>query len=378
MILSAVQILAGIAALGIALIITATAIKTVLIIVGAMALSIKLLIGSILLLKVVFLALVSPIVIVGVAILFGIRAFLLFTEAGQKVVKFFTERFATLGAITRKAMNGVMDALRGGNILLAAKILWTGLKLIWFTGTQELQTIFFTIKNSITKVVINIIASVQRLFTNMWAGIRKIFQKGKEFITSAFLAVQQVAANIKFKLGIIDEKEFAEITNRLIDTLGEARDQQARDLKDIEIQQQRALARIQEAQEAGLTGADVIKDQSIQDIKDTIGRLTNELSKSSQKAKDLNIEAEKTTVEIEKGADGQDRFNKLLKDIARKRIEFAGGGTAQEAISGTFSAKAVQALAIGGAKIQERILDANKQTAKNTGKLLQMGGLNFS
>lgn len=44
---------------------------------------------------------------------------------------------------------------------------------------------------------------------------------------------------------------------------------------------------------------------------------------------------------------------------------------------GAFSPQAVKALAIGGAKVQDKILEENKKTAKNTAKLLNKKGLAF-
>lgn len=375
---TALKFIGILAGLGVALIVVAIAIKVIAFALGAFALVISTVVGILALAKIAFLALFTPIGIIIAVIAGATAAFLIFTEAGQKVIKFFADRFSTLGAITRKAMNGVMDALRGGNILLAAKILWTGLKLIWFTGTQELQTIFFILKNSLTKIVINLSASIQKIFANMWAGIQSLFQKGKSSINDVILGAQQLAASTKFKLGLIDEKEFGEITNRLINQMGEFKDQQKRDLDEIDKQRKKSLEKIKEAREAGLTGADIIKDAEIKGIADIIARLTNELAKSTQKAKDLNVEAGEVKIQIEKGADGQDRFNDILKEISKRRKEVAGGGAIQGKTSGTFSSQAVKTLAIGGAKVQEKILDANKQTAKNTGKLLQMGGLNFS
>lgn len=83
--------------------------------------------------------LVSPIGLT-LAALAGLAAYFLFaTQSGGKALAWLGNKFDILAATTKKTLGGMGDALAAGDLSLAAEILWTGLKLAWVQGTQELQ-----------------------------------------------------------------------------------------------------------------------------------------------------------------------------------------------------------------------------------------------
>lgn len=83
--------------------------------------------------------LLNPVVLVGVGLVALAAYFVSTSEAGGEMADFLKDKFSVLQATAEEAFGGIADALKAGDIVLAAQILWTGLQAAWLEGTQELQ-----------------------------------------------------------------------------------------------------------------------------------------------------------------------------------------------------------------------------------------------
>ena len=90
----------------------------------------------------VFGALVSPIGLVVVALGSATAAWLTFTDSGRATVAWVSTQLVSIAGIVSQTMHGVTDAIQGGNLQLAAKIAFTGIKLVIVELMNETAKLF--------------------------------------------------------------------------------------------------------------------------------------------------------------------------------------------------------------------------------------------
>jgi ElaB/YqjD/DUF883 family membrane-anchored ribosome-binding protein len=134
----AAKVAIGVAAAGSALIVLGGVLKGVAVSLIGIGLAIK----GVLLLKAAFLALASPIVLIGAAVAGLVAAFFQFTEIGQQAVAAVGDSFAKLRNVGSDAWNGIADAIRANNLELAGEIAIVGLQLAFQRGTEDIQLIW--------------------------------------------------------------------------------------------------------------------------------------------------------------------------------------------------------------------------------------------
>lgn len=94
--------------------------------------------------------LASPIGIVSAALIAGAAYWLLYTESGQATLAWFAGNFGALQDIAGETMTGVANAIKGGDLGLAAEIAFTGVKLAAATIMEAVLGLFGT---SITEML---------------------------------------------------------------------------------------------------------------------------------------------------------------------------------------------------------------------------------
>jgi len=138
----------GLVALGVAAKVLAVAVGLLVPVLGAV-------VGILGILKVAVLALASPFVLAGAAAVAaglalresfaGVREVVaaaadhVANDALGPAIDWVAAKFGELRAVAASAFGGIADALAAGEILLAARILWLGLKGLWQSGTHELD-----------------------------------------------------------------------------------------------------------------------------------------------------------------------------------------------------------------------------------------------
>jgi len=127
-----------------------------------------------------FLFLLSPIGLVIGLLVGGVAAWLTFTDSGQAAMGDLKEGWA-----------GIVDAVQAGDLALAAKIAWAGLKSVFIEGVQFLKTLWIEFSSD---------------FIDNWNGTIAMMKLGWANFSTNF---QKGILVLKYKLGMISQEEGA-------------------------------------------------------------------------------------------------------------------------------------------------------------------------
>jgi hypothetical protein len=117
------------------------------------------------------------VVAVTAAIVVGVGAFLLYTEAGQRMSSQLMEGLATLWGTAQATFAGIFDAIIAGRWDLAGKVAMAGLTVAWRTGVATLMNIWATFK----EWMINLFAG---MFDTIFQGLAGFHQRIVDAINS--------------------------------------------------------------------------------------------------------------------------------------------------------------------------------------------------
>ncbi len=118
------------------------------------------------------LSLLTPVGLVAAAVIGGIVAWTAWTTEGQQTLGALKQVFGSLWQVTSKVLGGLGDALAAGDMQLAARILWAGLKAIWYTGIDELNKVWPTLQSAASAVwqqISQIAATAATYVAGIWA-----------------------------------------------------------------------------------------------------------------------------------------------------------------------------------------------------------------
>jgi hypothetical protein len=115
--------------------------------------------------------LASPIglAIAGVVALGG--AFVYFSGAGGEAIKWLVDNFQWLKDRVSKTFQGISDAMAAGDMSLAAKVLWAGVKLSFLEGTNSLRTVWASFNADFVTSMTNSFFDIQAGWVGMAAGM---------------------------------------------------------------------------------------------------------------------------------------------------------------------------------------------------------------
>ena len=403
LIVTVLQVAAGILALGIGLVAFGAIVK-----VGAMALG-----GLVMIVKVASMAfsvfgavigfLVSPIGMV-IAALAALGAYTLTsTKAGGKALGWFGEKFGELKDDGIKAYGGIVKALKSGDMGLAAKILWLTLKMWWKRGVGWLTGLWVDFKNFFLKIGIDAFtglllagsaiwagletawAHTVAFFGNIWDGFVYLFKatwttmvkwarKAWEWIKSLFGKSTKESRDKAYAM--IDaeaDKAMAKAKNdaqRKIVARNRARATKLRQIEDED--QARQLAALTRNGELQRARARAQADEE-QEIADDIAGARQAWADAVKEAHDLP--------DVKKADNGPGELEspEALLEKVKGVVAGLGAGLGAAAdrisIAGTFSGAALGLL--GGGTAVDRIAKATEDTAKNTKSLTKGKGATF-
>jgi hypothetical protein len=162
-------------------------------------------------------ALVTPIGFVTVAFAALGASLLTNTETGQKALSYLGDKFTELASIAKDTFGGIADALAAGDIQLAARILWTGLKIVWTTGTADLQKIWFQFQSVFAQSFASVLGGIQIAWIEAVALMEKAFAGFATAVKVSLAEIQnamvQVGAAIADKLGDKTAKGIAAVSS---------------------------------------------------------------------------------------------------------------------------------------------------------------------
>ncbi len=303
-------------------------------------------------------AILSPIGLVVAAVVGAGAAFLRFSGAGSAALDFLRERFGVLSGVATRTLGGIRDALAAGDIPLAARVLWAGLRLVWLEGTKEIRETLAEGLLIMRLAFVDTLATMSRLWTRFASGLRSVWEKTQNFLAKRFTEL----------FGLFDESLDVEAAKASLDAQSRAAlESLARETED-------ALKRINDEQDARTR--DLLDDAA-----DKIDERRKALEDARRELEEAIDEARRKR-EASGGADeGEipsvaDRIRELedaldsVSDGIARRVE----------VRGTFNALAAQGLTTSGDAI-DRTARATEQTARNTRRLVeasQRGALTFA
>jgi len=276
-------------------------------------------------------ALFTPIGLIVVSVVGLIALLLYLTGAAQIAFNYLKEAFGSLKDTAMKAFGGIKDAMAVGDLELAAKILWLGLKLEFQKGVHFLTEIWVGFKEMFISIFNQAVAAVQKTWNRALGLIAKGAAKMGDLLNSDTL--RGASASVE---GSIESDE--------------AIDRRSRQAADARTE---AFAQQLQESEASIKAAR-------KEFEEAIGQ-------AAKARAALDAEDEKT--------DDQEKLPELpdLSGVGQQIKQAAE-------TRGTFSAAAASRLGQAGGPAQ-RTAKAAEEIAGNTKKLLdeaRHGGLEFA
>lgn len=334
-------------------------------------------------------SLLSPIGLTIAAVAALGTAILIYTGAGADALAWLVRQFGAMRDKVAAVIDGIASALAAGDISLAARVLWLGLKLAWQEGVAALSKIWLEGKRFLLTQFHEMWSGAMSAAEFAWHGLKsgwiettsflsRTWQRFASFIELSWATIKNVATKTWSHIrGLFDEGFDVQAANIAADQALVAVEQRIdaeRDaaLAGIEAQRQvkhsqeqqvheGALRAINEAEDAALTNLNAATDDRVSDTQRQLAEARRELDTALAAARSKRDEAA--------GDDAAPQPGKPKDPLAGLADQLAGlGGVlgAKLGVVGTFNASAAFGM---GSSAQDRTAKATEETAKNTSKI---------
>ncbi|MFQ5733013.1 MAG: phage tail tape measure protein, partial [Planctomycetaceae bacterium] len=115
------------------------------------------------------------------------------TSLGSKALSFLADNFGFLKDDALAAFDGIKQALAGGDIRLAASILFAGLNVVWQTGVLQLTKVWIGFKRIFLQVAADAVKGVMDIFglnvtdlVDLWASLETAWTNFTSFLADAW------------------------------------------------------------------------------------------------------------------------------------------------------------------------------------------------
>jgi hypothetical protein len=328
-------------------------------------------------------ALTSPISLV-IAGLGGLAAwFVTSTNAGGKSLQWLGDRFGDLKTTVTSAFKGIADALKAGDIRLAADILWTELKFVWLQGISDLDNATRNFLSNTKSAFADTSFDIATGWSEMWADMQKSSVSVGTFMqlmlnnigadatktASVFeFAFRTAMAHIQLK-GKVLEDELNAINSRALGQGVQATQIQtgtasfltqgaAGAVNQAEEDRKNRQKSINDQKEA----ADAARAKSALERQKRIDELHKKLDELNKKAKEEAGKVKPLAEEKKEGPQKEfttpEELDKSIEDVKKKTVD----------VKGSFSAAAVQSFGIGDT-LSEAVKENGKKQEKTNEKL---------
>ncbi len=331
-------------------------------------------------------ALLSPLGLLAVAALSAGAAFLYFSGYAGKSVEWLGGKLSELIGWVSDLVGGVIDALRAGDIQLAARILWLGLQVAWEEGTALLQRVWLAGKQAFLTTFYGMWYGALALAETVWHGLEvgwiettsflsSTWEKFTSFVSLSWETIKNLASKAwNYIKGLFDEDFNVEAANLAADQALVAAEQRLEDQKNAalqEIEAARQDKREQTAKEHEATMAQIgsAYEQSVADLASSSNKKIEEAKAQLAGAKAALAQS---IAQAKQKREASDRSKDLESpDWLAKAQDLLDGldlAGAKIGVTGTFNAAGVAGLG-AGSDAQERTAVASERIAKNTDKM---------
>ena len=307
-------------------------------------------------LKVALLALTTPIGLVAAGVVLMATGIISATNSSGEAVDWLGDKFSSLKDRAAIAYAGIADALTKGDVVLAAKIFWSEIKLEWKIGTQAISELWEDMIHGVTVGWIEMTAFLSSTWASFISRHKVSTEKLAGFMTKAWFKIQS----------IFDDSIDMEFVTKYIE------EEQAEKFKSIGKELEISLGKIETKRDSLRKAAD---EKHLQELK----KIESEIKVAKEKlsallvltAKDVAAGEFRSQAEIESELWG--KAFEVAEQMFPSKIADALGtalGTSIEKISiaGTFNPMA--AFGLGGGNAMDRTAVATEKTAQNTAKIL--------
>jgi len=344
------------------------------------------------------LALPAPLLLIGAAVatVAGIWAYK--TGFMGKLLNWLGERFQTLKDDAVKAWEGIRDALAAGDIRLAAKVMWTFLKLEWTRGISKLYEAWAGFKKRFWDIVDDICYGLLSAWTIACSGMKKIWyetlaglkKKGIDIVgdfrkaweTSEYESAREEIRQM-YKRGEITREELQQALGRLgrdyldrmrqIENEAAAKkkkinEETAKKIKDIEENASRQLEAISQAWVDAEKNRQKQYQQEIKSIAEELEKAKQDFEEARQAA--ARARAGKGAGKAPEVPTESEDEQKKIKDAFEQLANMANAASRniQDFVHGAFVVTSPLPF-LGGR--EDRLIKASEETAANTRKLVE-------
>ena len=354
---------------------------------------------------------IGAIVALGAALVIGARHWLLYSTRGREVGRLLKDTFDKVLGTVRAALGGIFNAIKAGNLALAGKIAFTGLRLAALQGLNALRSL---VGDTITNIIGQLInGDLTGAWETMTQGLAALWDQLAQHLPKSFqgaftsivgmwkkltksLAKTLLTNPALKKLFGIDkeEKRFTAAQQKQRENLRKLYEKgqlSPKDRQQVEAGTHPALHG-QSFQQDLLGGLDEDIDLRFDKIEKFAARLDKGIGDPNQARRSQEELEKHNRAAAAKLADGtedlQRHFDELLKQAqteadqaaaeraARLNTASAAAAGAVEKASAVFSSgtfSAAQAARFGAVSrpAEKRIADATEETADNTGKMVK-------
>ncbi len=337
---------------------------------------------------VVLAAILSPVsLLIGAVGLLG-GAVIMWSGAGGAAIQWLRDRFGELSTFVGSVVSGICDALAAGDIALAARVLWAGLRVAWEQGIQPLRQAWIGFSAGFQRAAIiafsgvrkawievrdwfernfpDFTAGIAKGWANLAAGVQRIWARVTNWLADRFTEV----------MGLLDETldvdaakalnrreldaDLAGIESQRKDAIAEAERRRGRSDAQREQEKESALNVVDAQRAEALADLDEQTAERIRQAEEALARTKQELAEAVETARQRREEAL---------ADGQDPASLALQRLADlgDQLDLLAS---RVSVRGTFDASAVRGLAAGDDSA-ERTARATEQTARHTKRLVE-------
>lgn len=330
-------------------------------------------------------AILSPIGLVIAAIAGLGTAAVIYSGAAGDALHWLGEQFGRLKAFVGTVVGGIADALKAGDIGLATKVLWAGVRVAWEKGIAPLRQMWNEFRYAIQRVAIQAFAGLKSAWINVSTWMWTNFPKTTEFVakTWANLGATLRKVWVRFQdwlsdrwievMGLFDEsldvemaktigredlnEQLSEIERNRAKAVAEAERKGAMTAAEHEAERAAAMAQVELDKAEALARLNADHQERVAAAQEALRAAQEELAAVRAQAREDAAE-QRELAKRPQLPGGVGDVGAIGKDMAR-RISAVG----------TFNAAAIAGL--GGGRQLDRIVTASEQTAKNTKEIVR-------
>lgn len=227
------------------------------------------------------------------------------TKAGKDMVQGLVGWFTMLKDTAVATFGGISDAISAGDLTLAMKVAWAGIKVMWLQGTNSLRETWIGFKNVFMQTTLDVVFKAAEAWTKFVAVVDELFLglKGRALATMLDLAaeVSKVGQSDAVKSTIDTATNFAQnaIIIKTGDDIANAEKQRNTALQQLNIARQAAKDAVDENTQKQLTAAQAAMAEAEKQLKSaretaaTRKKEAENKSDAATKPGDFNLSADK-------------------------------------------------------------------------------------